>query len=270
MSLVVWSEHGPARPILLVHGLASNALLWSGVAGRLAELGHPVAAVDQRGHGLSEKPADGYDFPRLCQDLLDVVEDLGWSSKRPYLVGQSWGGNVVLDLAARHPGASSGICLVDGGTIELSGRFADWDTCASALAPPRLDGLRATDLEAMMRARHPDWSTEALEATMANLEELPDGTVRARLPRTIHMAILRHLWEHRPSELYHRVSVPVLLIMAQDTDSRRAMAQKRHEVSVALSSLASARVRWVPGDHDLHAQHPELVAELVSAEASRP
>ena len=38
------------RPWLLVHGLASNARLWDGVAWRLAQQGHPVVAVDPRPH----------------------------------------------------------------------------------------------------------------------------------------------------------------------------------------------------------------------------
>ena len=44
---------GPRRAYLLVHGLASNARLWDGVARRLAGAGHAVAAVDLRGHGRS-------------------------------------------------------------------------------------------------------------------------------------------------------------------------------------------------------------------------
>ena len=57
-------------PVLLVHGLASNARLWDGVASRLAADGHPVAAVDQRGHGQSDKPDGGYDFATLTEDWL--------------------------------------------------------------------------------------------------------------------------------------------------------------------------------------------------------
>ena len=49
------------RTWVLTHGLASNARLWDGVARRLAEAGHRVVTVDQRGHGQSSKPDDGYD-----------------------------------------------------------------------------------------------------------------------------------------------------------------------------------------------------------------
>ncbi len=46
-----------APPFVLVHGLASNARLWDGVATALVAAGHPVFAVDLRGHGRSSKPA---------------------------------------------------------------------------------------------------------------------------------------------------------------------------------------------------------------------
>lgn len=129
------------RPVLAVHGLASNARLWDGVASALVADGHPVAAVDQRGHGLSDKPANGYDFATLTSDLVAVADHLGWvGARRPVVAGQSWGANVAVELAARHPDRVAALVLVDGGTIELSGRFADWPTCEAALTPPPLDG----------------------------------------------------------------------------------------------------------------------------------
>jgi len=45
-----------AVPLVLIHGLASNAMLWEGAALEFASLGHAVVAVDLRGHGLSENP----------------------------------------------------------------------------------------------------------------------------------------------------------------------------------------------------------------------
>src|SRR5690348_14754080 len=41
-----------AAPFVLVHGLASNARLWDGVAEHLHAAGHTVVVIDQRGHGL--------------------------------------------------------------------------------------------------------------------------------------------------------------------------------------------------------------------------
>src|SRR5207249_673446 len=48
-----------AAPFVLVHGLASNARLWDGVADHLHAAGHTVVVTDQRGHGRSDaRPPD--------------------------------------------------------------------------------------------------------------------------------------------------------------------------------------------------------------------
>src|SRR6476469_5748690 len=102
------------RPVLLVHGLASNARLWDGVAARLGDAGHPVVAVDQRGHRRSGVHADGYDTDTCADDLAALISALGWVGElAPVVAGQSWGGNVVRSLAARHH-VAAGSALVDG------------------------------------------------------------------------------------------------------------------------------------------------------------
>ncbi len=93
---------GSGRPFLLVHGLASNALLWQGVAEHLAAAGHRVVAVDPRGHGESDAPADGYDTVTAAADLRAVSAALDLQD--PVVVGQSWGGNVVLRHAELYGG----------------------------------------------------------------------------------------------------------------------------------------------------------------------
>jgi pimeloyl-ACP methyl ester carboxylesterase len=248
----------------MVHGLASNARLWDGVAERLAKTGHPVAAVDQRGHGRSSKPDSGYDFATLTDDLISVLGRLDWlGSGRPFAAGQSWGANVVLELAARHPDATSGVALLDGGITDLSARFADWPTCEAALAPPQLAGTSAAEFERMLRSYHPDWPESGITGTLANVEVLEDETIRPWLSRSHHMIILRQLWEHHPSSRYGLVKVPALILVAEDRSNQRWMAGKREEVARAGAGLERSLTRWIPGDHDLHAQHPDLVAQLI-------
>lgn len=263
LSAIPWNLDGQLAPVLLVHGLASNARLWDGVASALADAGHPVLAVDQRGHGWSSKPDTGYDFATVTRDLHRLLTRMGWLSRRPMVAGQSWGANVVLDLAARCPDAVAAVTLVDGGTIDLSSRFADWDTAEAALAPPPIAGTPLSQVESWIRNAHADWPESGIQGALANLEGLPDGTVRPWLSRAHHMTILRSLWEHRPRDLYSKVEVPVLLLMAEDRSNSRWMAGKRDEVAAAVAGLPQPELHWIEGDHDLHAQHPELVATLI-------
>src|SRR5262249_35265586 len=133
-----------AAPFVLVHGLASNLRLWDGVAEHLQARGHTVVALDQRGHGRSDAPDSGYDMDTVVADLQAVIQARGLA--RPIVVGQSWGGNVVLEYGWRHARAVRGVVCVDGGVIELAERFPSWDACQAALSPPRLDHLTLDQL----------------------------------------------------------------------------------------------------------------------------
>lgn len=244
-----WAGSGPS--FVLVHGLASNARMWDGAAEVLAAAGARVAAVDLRGHGQSDKPDWGYDFGTVVADLVAVIRalDLGL----PVVAGQSWGGNLVLELAVRAPGVARAVACVDGGWIELSRQFPDWEACRDALAPPKLAGTPVTEFEAGVRRRCQGWPESGIQGMLANFEVRADGTVAPWLAFERHMAILRALWEHKPSSLYGRVDVPALLIPAGD----------KAEANQAAASMPLGRVVVVEGDHDLHAQHPGRVAELL-------
>lgn len=251
---------GDEVPFVLVHGLASNAQMWDGVAERLAAAGHPVDAVDLRGHGRSDTPADGYDQATAAADLVAVAVAAG--AGRPVVVGQSWGGNVVVELAARHPAQVRGIAAVDGGAIDLRAAFPDWDACARALAPPDLTALSPAQLEARVRAAHPGWPEAGIRGVLASFGEGPGGRVRPHLARAHHMAILADLWAHPPTARFAAVTVPVLLVPADGAAAGRA-EDRRRAVDAAAAALARARVAWLRGHHDLHAEQPDRVAALL-------
>jgi pimeloyl-ACP methyl ester carboxylesterase len=248
-------------PWLLVHGLASNARLWDGVARRLSQRGHDVVAVDQRGHGRSSKPDGGYDMATVADDLRVLVDALGWD--RPAVAGQSWGGNVVLEFAVRHPDAVHTIACVDGGFIDLAARFPDWDDAAEALAPPRLAGTPLEQVVGWLDESAGDWPEEGRLGTLANFEVRDDGTIAPWLSFDRHLLVLRGLWEHQPSTRYPHLDVPTLLIGADTGDV--AWSHSKHEaVDAALAALPCGRAEWFsPAHHDVHAQRPGEIADLL-------
>ena len=253
---------GGKRPFLLVHGLSSNARLWDAVGAELSAAGHPVHAVDLRSHGDSDAPPDGYDTATAADDLAA----LGLTGV--IAAGQSWGGNVVVTLAAKHPEVVAALALVDGGWMDLSQSFPSWEAAEVAMRPPDIDGLPAEQLRGYLRQNHPDWSTDAIEATVGNLRVWPDGTLSRRLPVDRHMRIARSMWDDPPQRHYPSITVPVLLVPALPGEPEQAAA-RRARVEAAAQALADATVREYPdADHDLHAQHPrELAADLLALAA---
>jgi pimeloyl-ACP methyl ester carboxylesterase len=274
LAVDIWDHADGAAPrppgFLLVHGLASNARLYDGVAALLVEAGHAVATVDLRGHGRSDKPDDGYDYDTMCGDLSAVLAELaalrpGAGHERPVVVGQSYGANLVLELAARSAERLAGVGCIDGGTIELAGRFSSWEKVRAALAPPKIEGARWTDVRKRAFEMHPDWPATGVEGSLANFEVRADRTVAPWLTLQHHLAILHSMWESRPSQLYPRVTVPVLLMPAESPGAASEWTlAKREGIAEAVATLPKVEVHWFsPADHDVHAQHPNAVAAVL-------
>lgn len=259
VTLRVRHRPGDTEPsFLLVHGLGSNARLWDEVAERLNAEGHPTYAVDQRGHGESDTPSDGYDTGTAVADLAAIAAELGLSGV--VLAGHSWGGNVSLRLAAQYAGLVSGLALIDGGWITLSASCDSWEEFASKYGIRELAGVTAQSLRAYWRKIHPDWSAAAIEASLADLRELPDGSLERRLPASRHMSVLRSMWDDPPSRWFAGIDVPVFLMPAIPSHAPRAERVRAWVEAVAKALPNSTVLEYPGGDHDLHAQHPDRVA----------
>jgi pimeloyl-ACP methyl ester carboxylesterase len=254
-----WDGDGAA--VILLHGLASNARIWDGVAQRLAGAGLRVAALDLRGHGESEQPAGGYDFATVCRDLDAALPAL--RVERPVLVGHSWGANVALQYAAERDGAVTGLVLVDGGFIGV----ADWpgmtrELARERLAPPRfavpLEDWLARAGRFAAGAGRDGWIRDFLRAGV----DVDDrGVARARFHFDNHMQVVDALYDQRPSALYPLVDCPVLLCPAAEDE---LAAAKQDAVERAVRLLPDARATWFEDTmHDIPLQRPaELAAEL--------
>ena len=261
MSLAAWHWGGaPVTPprAVLVHGLASTSRLWDGVAADLVAEGATVSALDLRGHGESDAPESGYDTETAADDVIAALEAL--VSAPVVLAGQSWGGNVALQVAARAPRLVSGLVLVDGGWIDLQRSFATWDSALDALTPPSIDGMPADEFRHVVSTSLAGFPEGALEAAASVVRVRADGTIERRLPIGRHLQILRSLWEDDPSEWYSQVTCPVTLVPA--------VADGTVPEPVLLAEAALSDVRLHPqvgAHHDVHLQRPaEIATEIRS------
>ena len=270
---------GGGRPVVLLHGLASNARIWDGVAPRLAGSGLRVVALDLRGHGDSDQPGDGYDFGTVGRDLEAALAALGLARpegsgeprrgapvNRPVLAGHSWGAGVALQYAAGRPGALAGLALVDGGLLGVT----EWagttpEEVRRTMAPPRF-AVPLADWLARAKRFDPGGSGGQpwVRDHLRNGVEVDDrGVARARFRFENHLQVIDAIYDQWPPDLYPLVDCPVLLCPAGDQGGRTATA-KRAAVARALQLLPSASVTWFEDTmHDIPLQRPaELAAEL--------
>lgn len=101
---------GEGPPLLLVHGWPETWYAWRLLMPALAR-DFEVIAVDQRGIGLSDKPADGYDTGTLASDMVALMDALGHN--RFALVGHDTGFAISYALAADHPDRVDRVALAE-------------------------------------------------------------------------------------------------------------------------------------------------------------
>lgn len=103
---IAFTDEGSGDPILLIHGFASNvATNWVTPTwvGTLKNAGRRVIAIDNRGHGASEKLYDPEDYPSptMAEDARRLLEHLDIA--RADVMGYSMGARITAFLAMKHP-----------------------------------------------------------------------------------------------------------------------------------------------------------------------
>ncbi|MDX7949658.1 alpha/beta hydrolase [Lichenihabitans sp. Uapishka_5] len=131
------------EPILLIHGFASNhAVNWvnTGWVKALQADGRRVIALDNRGHGRSDKPRrpEDYHTDLMATDAVRLLDHLGL--ERVDVMGYSMGARITAFLASMAPERTRsallgglGIHLLDGTGLPQS--------IADALEAPSLDAV---------------------------------------------------------------------------------------------------------------------------------
>jgi pimeloyl-ACP methyl ester carboxylesterase len=146
---VVEAGDSRGRPIVFIHGFSQSWLAWiRQMTSDLADK-YRLVAIDMRGHGLSDKPREGYADSRLwAEDVQAVIRSL--DLHHPVLCGWSYGPLVILDYL-RHFGDDhiSGANFV-GGVTKLGSEEA-----ASVLTAEFLNlipGFFSSDAEESVRS----------------------------------------------------------------------------------------------------------------------
>jgi len=262
---------GAGTPVVLLHGLASQRRFWNPVARRLADGagGSPLLALDQRGHGDSDRPERPYDLSTVAADLATGMDALALS--RAVVVGHSWGGAVAATFAAEHPERCLAVVAIDGGFgMPVAGDRAE---LRKRLEPPRF-AVPPEQLVDMISGRSPGrWEADELASAVLPIFEVgPDGLARARLPFETHMQILDGLLDYDAQTVLPQVRCPSWLVSCESVEAGDEWtSQKAAALELIAPQLARPRVmRWAGAVHDVPLQWPDLVAGLIRSAINDP
>ncbi len=193
-----------APPLVCLHGVTAHGERFKFLAERRWASRFHVVAPDLRGHGRSgyEPP---WSFPTHVADVIETLDALG--IERAYWVGHSFGGRLVLELAASHPERIRRAVLLDPGIDILP-------HVALSAAEREGNGVYES-YEAYVASRNDSASTPSelvIEDAKLYFEELPDGRVRRRASPAAIVSILGELATPAPPP--ETLRAPTLLIHA--------------------------------------------------------
>lgn len=247
-----WGD-ASAPPIVCLHGVTAHGGRFGRLAKRLSKR-FRIVALDLRGHGHS-----GWEPPWRIEthldDVLETVDAAGVDSA--IWIGHSFGGRLVIELAAREPARLERAILLDP-AIRIR------PDNALALADTERPEQRYASLEAVEQPRvvGPLFHTPpeiAAEDRAQHIEPLPDGTFRWRYSQSAVVAIFGELaaWGPPPDTL----RVPTLLVLGADDTvvGPRQLDRYRRDLGSRL------RVVTVPGGHTVLWDALEETADAVAA-----
>jgi pimeloyl-ACP methyl ester carboxylesterase len=258
---------GPHEPAVLVHGLGGNSLNWVDLAEALADRLECVS-LDLPGFGSTPPTQDGdYSIGAHTRAVVATIEAL-FPGQAVHLFGNSMGGAVSLQVAARHPDLIRTLTLVSPALPDLRPRPTNVHIPVMALpgvGTRMFDRYQRVGAHRRVQATfdlcfadpgrlHPQRRAEA-EAEAGRRDGLP--WVRDAFLGSTQSLLATFLdrGPERPWALAGWVQAPTLLVYGRRDKLVDARAAHR-----ATEAFANAHVMVIPDSgHVAQMEHPELV-----------
>ena len=110
---IYYENHGRGVPIVFLHPFSTNGYVWYYQIFSFANTNQCVV-IDERGHGRSDKPQQGYSIQQNAKDVKVLLDSL--EIDRAVLVGNSIGGMIALQFSLDYPERVLGNLILSSGT----------------------------------------------------------------------------------------------------------------------------------------------------------
>jgi len=205
-------RRGTGIPIVLLHGVAGNALWFESLIGSLA--GRHIIALDMPGHaGSTDAPT--WEMEPLAELISSVSRQV--VKGRAIWGGHSWGGKLAAMIAATHPDIADALLLLDpspaSGIPIPAEMFVDL-TFAGELGPwPSLEDA-ANSVRSL--PQYANWNEALKRAFERGIVADADGNLRARVSRQTLIAICTAAGKDH-SDIIRKVRCPTLFVVADES-----------------------------------------------------
>ena len=258
ISYLQWSDRG--MPLLLLHGMADHALVWSSLGDYLSS-NYQVIAPDLRGHGESGKPATGYHFQDYIGDLRALINHLGWT--QAHILGHSWSAKIAAIWATQQPEVFKSLILVDPFFID---KMPSWIRITFPILYQVLPFLKITrsfdsyqSIEAIARQlkQYKGWSNLQQEVFKNAIEQKADGSWSSKFTLSARGEIFEDVMGF--AGLTKTLDIPSLLILPQQGLNRTAW-----QIQSYKKYLTSLEIKKIPGNHWAFLGEPETFNQAVA------
>jgi pimeloyl-ACP methyl ester carboxylesterase len=163
-------------PVLLIHGVTSNASVWWRVGPAIAATGRHVVALELPGHGRTRTWLGRHRWVETAEDVAAFIEATGLAVPDLAVVGHSWGGLVTahLPMAGVRPRV---LVLLDPPTMTV----AEFEVYVQD--PTERPYATIEEAAAAVRLANPSWSDGDVAAKAEGLTQFDAGAVLAVLLR---------------------------------------------------------------------------------------
>jgi pimeloyl-ACP methyl ester carboxylesterase len=258
ISYLEW--HQGKEPLLLLHGLADHALVWSSLGDDLAADYH-IIAPDLRGHGDSSKPTTGYSSEAIIADLEALMDDLGWQDA--HILGHSWGGKLAAIWATKSPQRFRSLILVDPFFIN---KLPSWFKLTFPLlyrVLPFLKGMgpfasyQAAEQIAKKLKQYRGWSPLQQQVFQASVEQKSDGSWGSKFIVAARNQIFTDVME--VAGLNKTLAIPTLLITPKQGLNRTAWQLKLYH-----HYLSNLEIKTIAGNHWVFLVNPQEFNQTIA------
>ncbi|MBF2066524.1 MAG: alpha/beta hydrolase [Calothrix sp. C42_A2020_038] len=244
LSYLEWNQG--QEPLLLLHGMADNAMVWLSCGEYLAAKYH-IVAPDMRGHGESSKPEKKqYSFELAINDLETLMDKLGWSST--HVVAHSWSGKLAAIWARQNPQRLRSMILVDPIFIWKIPSIFKLTFPFLYKVLPFLQGMGpfpsygAAVEKARQMNQYKDWTPLQQEVFQAGIEQKSNGTWGSKFTIDARDGIFEEVM--RAPGFITPLNIPCLFIQPQKGVNRQAWQLKPYK-----TYLKNLQIVQVPGNH---------------------